>query len=193
MNGCRRGAVVALVLGSTLLALGLTGQWLGWGAYATGLLIGTGIGGLFAAAIMWWTPGSLHDSAPASLTRQYYRDFLPPMAAYVVVMVLWKRLLDVVDMSWLRILIALLPALLVLLVIRAMARYVRDADEMQRRIELESVAIAAAVVAAIYMTAGFLQSAGLIAIPAAAAMLWVYPLLCIGYGVVKIVIARRYA
>lgn len=64
---------------------------------------------------------------------------------------------------------------------------------VHRRIELESAAVAAALVAAVCMTAGFLQSAGLIAVPATAAMPWVYPSLCVGYGVFKIVIARRRA
>lgn len=193
MSGCRRGAIVAIVLGLAALALGLAGRQLGWEDHVAGLLVGCGIGALLAAPMLWWAPASLRDSAPPGLARQYYRDFVPPMLAYVVVMLVWKRLLDAVGPSWLRVLIALLPALLVVLVIRAMARYVRGADELQRRIELESVAIAAALVAAVYMTAGFLQSAGLIAVPAAAAMLWVFPLLCAGYGLIKVAIARRYA
>ena len=66
------------------------------------------------------------------------------MAAYVGIMLVWKRLLDLVDATWLRVLVALLPALLVCWVLRAFVRYVRDSDEMQRRIELESGAIAGA-------------------------------------------------
>jgi len=184
-----------LMFGVAVLALllGTAGRRLGWGhPYGSGL-VGVGVGALLAALMMWWAPASLRDSAPAALSRQYYRDFVPPMAAYVVVMLVWKQLLDAVDARWLRVLVALLPAVLVMLVIRAVARYVRDADEMQRRIELESVSIAAGLVAAVYMTAGFLQSAGVIAVPATAAMLWVFPALCASYGIVKLVIARRYA
>lgn len=194
MSGYRRGAIVALCIGLALLLAGVAGHWL-WRLddYWFGLLMGCGTGALIAAVMMWWTPGSLRDSAPPALARRYYREFFPPMAVYVVVMMVWKHLLDAVDARWLRLLIALLPALLVVLVIRAMARYVRDSDELQRRIELESVAIAAGLVCGGYMTAGFLQSAGLIAVPAVVAMLWVFPALCATYGFTKIVIARRYA
>jgi hypothetical protein len=47
--------------------------------------------------------------------------------------------------------LALFPALLVCWVMRAFVRYVRDSDEMQRRIELESGAIAALLVRAGYL------------------------------------------
>lgn len=193
MSGCRRKAIGLLLGALALLLLSAAGRALGWSGYLLGLLVGTGTGLLIAAVLAWFAPASLGDSATPALKRQYYRDFVPPMAAYVLVMLGWKRLLDLVALPWLRVLVALLPALLVVLVIRAMARYVRDADELQRRIELESVAIAAALVAGGYMTAGFLQSAGLIVVPAAVAMLWVFPLQCMSYGISKIVIARRYA
>jgi hypothetical protein len=193
MSGCRRAAIAVFVVALAAIALGLFGQRLHWGSYACGLLVGAGVGGVVTALMLWWSPASLRDSAPAGLSRRYRRDFIPPMAGYVVVMLGWKRLLDAVGPAWLRVLVALLPAVLVVLVIRAIARFVRDSDEMQRRIELEAVAIAAGIVAALSMTAGFLQSAGLIAVPASVAMLWVFPLLCMLYGFSKIAIARRYA
>ncbi len=68
----------------------------------------------------------------------------------------------------------------------------RDSDEMQRRIELEAIAIAAGLVSGAYMTAGFLQAAELIDVPASAAMLWVFPLLCVIYGITKSIHARRF-
>lgn len=112
--------------------------------------------------------------------------------SYVVVMLFWRYLLTHVNPDWARVLIALLPAVLVVLVIRAVARFVRDSDEMQRRIELEAIAIAAGLVSGAYMTAGFLQAAQLIDIPASAAMLWVFPLLCAIYGISKVINARRF-
>jgi hypothetical protein len=63
---------------------------------------------------------------------------------------------------------------------------------MQRRIELESGSIAAMLVAAGYLGAGFLQSAKLIDIPSGPALIFVFPMLCLCYGIVKIVVARRY-
>jgi hypothetical protein len=114
------------------------------------------------------------------------------MGAYVLVMLVWKRLLDAVDATWLKVLVAVFPALLVCWVMRAFVQYVRDSDEMQRRIELESGAIAALLVSAIYLGLGFLQSAKLIHVAAAPALIGVFPAICLLYGVTKIFVARRY-
>ena len=194
MSTCKRASIVALGISLLVLALA-TGLWLSGAPVSDttlGMLTGFGVGGLFVALLLWFTPGNLHDSAPPALARRYYREFFPPMAAYVVVMLVWGLLLRHVDAVWLRTLIALLPALLVALAMRAIARFVRDSDEMQRRIELESIAIAAGLVSIGYMTAGFLQSAKLIAVSGSAAMLMVFPAICMVYGFAKIFIARRY-
>lgn len=184
-----------LALGLSLAAMGLT-----WGLHASlklpdqvlGILVGMAVGGLFVAALLWFSP-DMSDAMPKRLVRRYQREMGIAMAAYFGVMLFWKRLLDLVDATWLRVLVALLPALLVCWMLRAFVRYVRDSDELQRRIELESGAIAGLLVSAIYMGAGFLQSADLIAVPAKVAMLWVFPLLCLVYGITKVVIARLYA
>ena len=195
MTGCRRAAIVVFCISLVSLALSAGAGWLRLpvGDAARGFLAGLGVGGLFLALLLWFTPGGIHDSAPKALARRYYREFFPPMAAYTVVMLFWGRLLRHVDATWLRTLVALLPALLVALAMRAIARYVRDSDEMQRRIELESVGIAAGLVSIGYMTAGFLQSAKLIAVSGSVAMLMVFPAICMVYGIAKIFIARRYA
>ncbi|MBD7923233.1 hypothetical protein [Xanthomonas bonasiae] len=192
MNRCKRSAIVVLGVSVALLAVTPWLRLLRGDDYFRGLWFGLCIGGIFLALMLWWSSGSLRDSAVPALARRYYRELGPPMLMYVAVMLCWRRLLNSVEADWARVLIALLPALLVALVIRAVARFVRDSDEMQRRIELESIAIAAGLVAGGYMTAGFLQAAGTIAVPAAAAMLWVFPLLCATYGIAKGVNARRY-
>ncbi len=195
LGRCRRRAllVFAACVGLWILAAGT--HWLGWPVPHRLVDFGLGLsfGGVLAAAMLWFTPGSFRDVATPALTRRYYREFGPPMAAYVVVMLAWKPLLGSIEQPWLRVLVALLPALLVFLAIRAIARYVRDSDEMQRRIELESVGLAAGAVSTLYMSAGFLQGAKLIAIGATPAMLWMFPLLCMAYGIARIFIARRYA
>jgi hypothetical protein len=190
---CRRKAL-------WLLAFSLVAFLGAWLAYRTGalpdklvgVLAGFGVGAVFAAAMLWWTPDA-SDAAPRPEMRRYLRDVLVAMSAYVVVMLVWKRLLGMVDATWLRVLIALFPALLVCLVLRAFVRYVRACDELHRRIELESGAIAGLLVAAGYMGAGFLQSADLIAIPAKVAMIWVFPSLCLLYGITKVFVSRHYA
>ncbi|MCW1983837.1 hypothetical protein VDG09_11860 [Xanthomonas campestris pv. raphani] len=194
MSGCKRSALVALCISLSLLGGGALGYWrvLPLGQYLIGLCVGMGAAGLLMALMLWLSPGGMRDSAVPALARRYYREFGIPMLLYVAVMLCWPTLLARVGPHWARTLIALLPALLLMLVIRAVARFVRDSDEMQRRIELESIAIAAGLVSAAYMTGGFLQAAQLIDIPATVAMLWVFPVLCATYGITKGVNARRY-
>jgi hypothetical protein len=192
LPNCRRKALWAIAFGLLALALAAFGhQFGGWSSHVLGLLTGMGVGALFAAAMLWFSP-DMTDAVPKKLLRRYQRDVLLAMSAYVAVMLVWKRLLDAVDATWLRVLVALFPALLVCFVLRAFVIYVRDSDEMQRRIELESGAIAGLLVSAGYMAAGFLQSADLIAVPAKVAMLWVFPSLCLLYGVTKIFVSRHY-
>ena len=52
--------------------------------------------------------------------------------------------------------------------------------------------LARLVVSAVYMAAGFLQTAHLIDVPSKVAMLWVFPMLCFTYGISKVFVARRY-
>ena len=195
MTRCKRTALILLVGGLAVLVLSSSTAWLGWSTeqYAMGVLAGAGAGSMVLGGLLWFAPADLLESATPALKRRYYREFAPPMIAYFLLMPGWKILLRNLELPWLRVAVALLPAALLLFAIRAVARYVRDSDEMQRRIELESIGIAAGLVCMVSMTAGFLQSAKMIDVGAAAAMLWVFPLLCLFYGVAKIVIARRYA
>jgi hypothetical protein len=156
-----------------------------------GMLYGMGAGCLFGAALKWFTPAPC-DSATPALRRRYLREFLPPMAAYVLLVLLSVWLLKRVDDAPLRALVALLPLPPIAFALRAIMRFIRDADELQRRIELEAVSIATAFVSFAYLTGGFLQAARVIDVRATDAMLWVFPLTCLAYGVVKVVVSRRY-
>ncbi|APO95557.1 hypothetical protein [Xanthomonas vesicatoria] len=195
MTRCKRNALLLAGLGVVLIGSGLLGlvHWLPLTDYMAGLSIGIGLIYLALSLLMWISRSVMRDSARPALARRYHREFGVPMALYVGVMLVWRYLLAHVAADWTRVLIALLPALLVVLVIRAVARYVRDSDEMQRRIELEAIAIAAGLVSGGYMAAGFLQAARLIDLPASAAMLCVFPLLCAIYGITKGIHARRFA
>lgn len=181
------GSGMALALAAVALAASIPGR--------LALLAGTCLGLLAAAlllrALHHW---NLHQDALGlgRLGRRYTRDLILGMGAYVVVLFVSLLLLKRIDAPGLRAMLALLPALPIAWVLRAMIRYVRDSDELQRRIELESISIASASVSMLYMTGGFLQSARVIDITAANAMLWVFPLTCLVYGVAKAVVARRY-
>jgi hypothetical protein len=189
---CRRRAIWLALLGPML---GLV-SWAGYNFWdfqdtVSGFFAGLAIGCFFGAALLWWTP-DMSDAAPKAVMRRYQRQIAVTMGAYVLVMLVWKRLLDAVDATWLKVFIALFPAALVCWVMRAFVQYVRDLDEMQRRIELESGAIAALLVSAVYLAAGFLQSAKLIHVAAGPALIFVFPAMCLLYGVSKIFVSRRY-
>jgi hypothetical protein len=114
------------------------------------------------------------------------------MVAYLVLLVVSLLLLKQVEAPALRAAAALLPVVPIALTLRAIVRYIRDADELQRRIELEAVSLATALVSLVYMAGGFLQLAKVIDIPSGVAMIWVFPLLCATYGLLKAVVARRF-
>lgn len=182
------GGIVAIALG--LAAKPLLPERIA--DIASVMLVSIGIGSLASGLIRWRLP-ALYEAAPADLRRRYTREILLAMAAYMVMVVATVSVLrDGGPEGPLRALVALLPVPPIAFVLRAMVRYIRDADEMQQRIELEAVSIATALVALLYMSGGFLQAAKVIDLPAAAVMIWVFPLLCATYGVAKFLVMRRY-
>lgn len=194
LPSCRRKALLFLGLGLVILAMAFFAHAsdLPIGDQYLGILAGFGVGAVFSSALLWFMPDA-SGGMPKALVRRYLRDLIPAMAGYIAVMLVWKKLLGWVDLPALRVLVALLPALLIVWIMRAFVRYVGDADELQRRIELESGAVAGLAVSAGYMAAGFLQTANLIDVPSKVAMLWVFPMLCFTYGIAKVFVARRYS
>ena len=160
-------------------------------ARAAGVLAGIGLGRVFAGVLRRLMPAGC-DAATPTLRRRYTREVVVAMLGYVVLLCLSMYLLRGAEGAWLRALIALLPVPPIVLVLRAMVRYIRDVDEMQQRIELEAVSAATAFVSLVYLTGGFLQSAKVIDVPSNVAMIWVFPLVCLSYGLAKAVVARRY-
>lgn len=157
-----------------------------------GLLYGIGAGALIGGLLHARLSSTCDMSTPAQ-RRRYLRDLLPVAAGYVVAIIGSVTLLKHVEQPALRAAIALLPVPFVALLLRAIVRYIRDADEMQRRIEVEAVSVAAALVSLVYFAAGLLQIARVIDVPSGVAMIWVFPMLVLVYGIAKLVVARRYA
>lgn len=125
--------------------------------------------------------------------KRYLREFIPAMSAYVLLMLVYGVLMRRAEgVPW-RIVLAVLPLLPVVLVIRAIVRVIRDQDELERRIDLEAIAIAATSTGFGYFTFGFLLNAdvGLEIAPASIAI-WVMPCLFASYGVAKLLVIRRY-
>lgn len=160
-------------------------------ALLVGLLVGLGIGLLLAGFLASRLPGGCDTGTPAQ-RRRYLREFLPAIGAYVVALLVSTWLLQRIDAPWLRTLVALMPVPAITLAMRAVLRHIRAVDELQRRIELEALSMATACITLLYLAAGFLQQARVIDVPAAVAMIWVFPLTCFTYGVAKVALARRY-
>jgi len=88
----------------------------------------------------------------------------------------------------LRIVIALLPMIPALFAMWAAIRYFRGLDELQRRIQLEGLALGFLSTCVIFLTWGFLQNAGL----PHADVIWVTPVLVFFWGVGACVAKQRY-
>ncbi len=158
---------------------------------ASGFLYGISAGCLFGALLRWRMPDPCDSGTPA-LRSRYMREFVPAMVGYVITLFLSVWLLKRIDEPGLRALVALLPVPAIGMALRAIIRYIRDVDELQQRIELQAVSFSAAFVSMAYVTGGFLQMAKVIDIPSGVAMIWVFPLICVSYGLAKMVVARRY-
>ena len=74
----------------------------------------------------------------------------------------------------------------------AALRYLREIDELQRRIETEAIGAASLLVALVYFAGGMLEKAEVVRMDAGVAMIWVFPMLCGLYGIAKMVLTRRY-
>ena len=132
------------------------------------------------------------SAARPDVQRRYTRAMVVAMAAYAALLIVSLLLLRQIEGPGLRALVALLPVPPIALVLHAMIGYIRDIDELQRRIETESIGIASLTLSLIYFGAGLLQKAKVFDVDAGVAMIWVFPLLCGIYGVAKMVLTRRY-
>jgi hypothetical protein len=125
------------------------------------------------------------------LHRRYSREFWPPMAAYIAVMLLLWPLLPRVHSEALKIALALLPVVPVLFVVRAMVRLVLGSDELEQRIHLIGLAIAATLISTVSLAGGFLAAAHLIELDGSI-LIWVWPTLMLMYAAGRAWASRRY-
>ena len=179
-------AASALLLAAALL------PWPGVrrsGAFS-GVLAGLGAGGLMVSLMLWWSPGLL-DTYPRHKTWRILLEAAPPLLLYMLALDRWPGLLAQVPAGGLRLAAACGPALLVLWAGWAFVRYLRLLDELQQRVELVSVALAAGVVCLLAASAGALHVAGMLQLDGKAG-LWVFPLLAMAYALLRAALTRRY-
>ena len=125
--------------------------------------------------------------------KRYLREFFPAMLAYVVLLLLSVTWLKTLEGTWARALVTMLPVVPVAFVIRAMVRVIRDQDEFERRIDLESIAIGGGVGGFGFFTYGMLLNAKVLPLPSAESVaIWVLPVLMGCFGVAKCAVRRHY-
>ena len=112
------------------------------------------------------------------------------MAIYVALMLFEWPLVAKTDGLALRTLLALLPALPVVAVIALMARMVMRGDELEQRLHLIALSIAVGAISVASIVGGFLAIAKVWTV-GGEILFWVFPALCLVYGITRIVLVRR--
>lgn len=155
------------------------------------LIIAAGIGFLIPCVIAFVSP-SPDAVLSAAAQRRFTRRFIVTQVVWFLTIILSLFLLDRFEPGTLRTLAALLPTIPILMLLHAIAGLIHDMDELQRRIELESIVIGTAIVGLGYTMAGLLQFAHAVQVNAGLALILVFPLIFTVYGLVKLFVQRRY-
>ena len=186
----------AIALGA--FALALAGRFLlHWPDHMVGMWAGIGAGYLLGAALFllmprWWRE-HCDEMYAQPAARRYMRALWPLMIGYSLALFASVWLLKRgIDSTALRAMLALLPAIPLALLLPVGMRYLREIDELQRRIETEAIGFAAVLVSLLYFAGGMLQKAKVIALDAGMAMIWVFPMTMLVYAVAKYIAVRRY-
>jgi hypothetical protein len=125
--------------------------------------------------------------------RRYLREFFPAIFAYCALIVVSLRCLHTLEGKPARAAVTLLPVVPVAFLIRAMVRAIRDQDELERRIDLESTAIGGAIAGFGFFTYGMLLKSGVLPVPPGEAVaIWVLPVLLGCFGLVKLAVRIYY-
>ncbi len=147
---------------------------------------------LMAMGGIWLVISLFASREPMRAVQQrYVREILLSGVAYLLVVFALLPLVKGVDALWLKALIALLPVLPTVFMVRPLVRKVLDSDELQQRIQLEAISIASLSVGMLSMAVGFLGAAHVL--PTGNLMLMVLPALFVFYGIALAWVRRRYS
>lgn len=91
-----------------------------------------------------------------------------------------------------RTVVSLIPLIPIGFAIRAVLQLVRNGDELERRIDLEALAIAAVAVGMAALTLNLLMDAHVIEISSHLATVWIFPGLLLTYAAAKFWARSRY-
>lgn len=190
IQGSRRQQAGLMVLGIVLVSA------CGYAFVVGGTLVKTlGLVGMCAAAALavsaeyalLWKP----DRSARADDRRYLRDVTIGLIVYLLLMMLvWPRAMHLTS-AWLKAVGVLLPVLPFAWVIRALLRVVLGGDELERRIHLQALAVAAGVVGLCSLALGLLALAKVTGF-SAIALVMVAPALLLVHVTAWLWLRRRY-
>jgi hypothetical protein len=121
--------------------------------------------------------------------RLYTRRFMAAMVAYIILLFVSISALNRIEEGqWLRYPIALLPVIPIIFGAAAYLSFIRNLDELQRRIQLDGISFGFAITSILSVALGFLEIAGLPQI----GMIWVFPMLVGFWGIGTYLANLRY-
>src|SRR5690606_9825572 len=125
----------------------------------------------------------LTDEPPMkTLARRYFREFGAAMLAYTVLLPSAIVGLRHAEATWARVALAMLPVLAIAMAGRAILRFIRGSDELQRRIQVDALALAALVLCVASFALGMLSRAGVLAFDATSVLMLVLPAYALLYA-----------
>lgn len=122
--------------------------------------------------------------------RRYMRQVLPAFGGYMLAMVLLKMTYELDLPVWGRALLAMLPVLPIIWVVRSIWDYIQRCDELERRVQIESIYLTCGIVGVVTFAGGMLQHMHVLELKGA--LLHVLPLMFLTYGAVGWVCRRKY-
>lgn len=121
--------------------------------------------------------------------REYTVRFLSAMAVYAVTVIASSWLIQRIDQqNLIRYPIALFPLIPSFFALAAFLRYLRQMDELQRRIQFEAFGFSFGLTGMITFTSSLLERVGVPAID----IVWVFPMLIVFWGIGVAIATRRY-
>ena len=124
-----------------------------------------------------------------SVAKTYKRTFLTAMIAYAVVLIASVFLIKhSPPQAWWRIPLSLTPMIPIFFALRAFLRFFQRIDELQRRIQLEALALSFGVTCIVTFSYGLLEYAGFPAI----SWIWIPPFMIALWSVGTTIASQRY-